>query len=162
LFKINGVHALTLPLNDIIDELSAFEQMIANDRRSCLRYDKYHGNRSARVFDINQMPDSIYHYIITDELIDMLTGYWGGRDVYLFDAVFVYTDAGSNSQPIHRDVSLMEFAPLSLLCDISSSSITTLFIQKTHRTSTDSKRIPAPLSTQHNAALFNSLCEKFA
>jgi hypothetical protein len=157
MFKVNGYHALTLPIHDIIEELAAFEKMIAGDENGYPLVE-YHGKRTSRIFDINRMPDSLYKYIITDEVIDMLTGYWG-RDAFLFDAVFMYASAQSKPQPVHRDVHLMELAPITLLFDIVPTAIATLFIAKSHRSATPSQRLAVPLSTQHNAVLFNCFIE---
>jgi hypothetical protein len=89
---------------------------------------------------------------------EWLTGYWG-REPFLFDAVFIYARAQSKPQPAHRDVALMELAPVSLLFDISPTAITTMFIAKSHRLATPSPKLAVRLSTQHNAVLFNCFIE---
>jgi hypothetical protein len=149
---------LTLPIHDIIDELAAFEKKIAKDTEGSPLVE-YHGKRHARQFDIHKMNSSIYHYIITDEVIDYLTYHYDGREPYLFDAVFIYALANAEPQPIHRDVSLMEFAPITLLFDISCKTITTMFVAKSHRVDISSGKLAVALSTKHNAVLFNCFIE---
>ena len=51
----------------------------------------------------------------------------------------------------------MQFAPTTLVFDIASTAITTMFIPKSHRTDIDlsTSKSAVSLSTHHNAVLFN-------
>ena len=91
MFKINGYHPLTLPIEDIADGLTAFEKTIAEEQNGHPLVE-YHGKRHARAFHISRLPDSLYHRIITDEVIDMLTHYYG-REPCVFDSIFLYSKA---------------------------------------------------------------------
>ena len=154
LFEINGFYPLTLPIRDVVGELIAFEKMISEEENGNPLVE-YHGHRHARPFDIGRLPDSLYHAIITDDVIDMMTHHYNGREPFMYDSVFMYAKANAPQQPLHRDVALMQFAPVSLIFDIASTAITTMFIAKSHRSAVDSNRAASSLSTHHNAVLFN-------
>jgi len=126
---------VTLPLAEVKDDLIEFEQQIASaDKRPITQQlVAYHGNRKARSFDVQRMPPSLYHRIVTSEVRSLLTNLFNGREPYHMDTIFLYADANSHQQPLHRDVGRTLLAPASLIVDITLATPTTKFIVGSHK-----------------------------